>query len=222
MAWVQATKAVKQPAGGITAWQVLRWTVLAVLVLIVVQMLRRPSPPTAAAPTQQEALASAASFRTKLDGLAAAHDEGASGREARFSEDELNAYVQQSTGALPQPQDAGASAPSPAAGSEDAAGSVVKSTRVGMIGDQMTVQIVVERFGRDIYFTLSGKLGSQDGYATFHPTSCKLGALTMPLGFIDEQIQQKLQAAGNRERMKLPDFIREIRVENSELVIVEK
>lgn len=221
MGWVQATKTAKQPGGGITAWQVLRWTVLAVLLLVVVQMLRQPSPPTASAPTQQQALASAASFRTKLDGLAAAHEEGSSGQEAHFSEDELNAYIQQSTGALPNPQDA-APTPPPVTGSEDAAGSVVKSTSVGMTGDEMTVQIVIERFGREIYFTLAGKLSSDNGYATFHPTRCKLGELSMPLGFIDEQVQQKLNEPQNRERMKLPDFIRDVRVENGELVIVEK
>ena len=222
MAWVQATKTAKQPSSGITVWQVVRWTFLAVLLLVVVQMLRRPSPPTLPAPTQQQALASAASFRSKLDSLAAAHDQGSSGQEARFSEDELNAYIQQSTGALPNPQDAGSATPAPVNGSEDAAGSIIKKTSVGMVGDEMTLQIVVQRFGRDIYFTLAGKLSSDNGYATFHPTRCKLGELTMPLGFIDERLQQQLNQPGNREHLKLPDFIRDLRVENGELVIVEK
>ncbi len=52
MAWVQATKTAKQPAAGITAWQVLRWTVLLVLVLAVVVgvflVMRRRRTPVAA------------------------------------------------------------------------------------------------------------------------------------------------------------------------------
>ena len=222
MAWVQATKTAKQPSPGMSPWKLIRWAVLAVLLLIVVQMLRHPAPPTAAAPTQQQALASAASFRGKLDALATAHEEGAPGQEARFSEDEVNAYIQQSTGALPLPADAAASTPPPPTGNEDAAGSAVKNTSVGMTGDEITVQITIERFGKDIYFTLSGKLGAENGYATFHPTSCKLGDLTIPLGFVDQQVQQKLAEPENRERLKLPDFIQDLRVENGQLVIVEK
>ena len=231
MAWVSGGAAAakarsdeeKKPSG-FSVWRLLRWTVLLLLIVVVVQMLRRPATPPAVQRTPQERTADAAAFRSKLDGLERAHSQGMPGVPARFSENELNAYIEQSVAEVP----ANAAQAAHAAGvprnseAEAAAASMVKAPVVAMAGDEISVQMPVERFGKEFIFSLSGRLGSEEGYVTFHPTSCKLGLVSIPLGLVDNLVQKKLAEPENREKMKLPDFIQSVRVEDGELVVVEK
>jgi hypothetical protein len=91
-----------------------------------------------------------------------------------------------------------------------------------MAGDQVVGQFVVQRYGMDIYVTLAGKLSSQDGYVGLKPSLFKVGDLNVPISWVDSTLQSKLADPENREKLKLPPFVSEIRVENGELVIVEK
>jgi len=91
-----------------------------------------------------------------------------------------------------------------------------------MVGDQVVGQFVVQRYGMDIYVTLAGKLSSQDGYVGLKPSLFKVGDLNVPISWVDSTLQSKLADPENREKLKLPPFVSEIRVENGELVIVEK
>jgi hypothetical protein len=74
--------------------------------------------------------------------------------------------------------------------------------------------------GKDVYVTLAGHLGSQDGYVTFDPTEFKVGALNIPVSLVNSALQKKL--VEQREQLKLPQGIASLRVENSELVITQK
>jgi hypothetical protein len=225
MGWVNAAAKAPEnkPGSGLTVGRLLRWTILLVLIVVIVQMLRRPAPVASTERTPQQRAADAASFRAKLDNLQDAHVQGGAGQQAVFTEDELNGYIQQSIAELGSPATA-ASSPS-SSGAEEAqqiAANAAQKASVALVGDEIRVQTTVERFGKEFVFSLSGHLGSEDGYATFHPTSCKLGALSVPLGLVDDAIQKKLAEPENREKMKLPDFIQSVRVENSQLVVVEK
>jgi len=68
----------------------------------------------------------------------------------------------------------------------------------------------------------SRRLGSKDGYATFEPTSFKFGDLVIPTSAVNDALQRKLAEPENREKLKLPDFVQSIRVQNGELVVEEK
>ena len=91
-----------------------------------------------------------------------------------------------------------------------------------LVGDQVVGQFVVQRYGMDIYVTLAGKLNSQDGYVGLKPSFFKVGDLNVPISWVDSTLQSKLADPENREKLKLPPFVSDIRVENGELVIVEK
>lgn len=91
-----------------------------------------------------------------------------------------------------------------------------------MVGDQVVGQFVVPRYGVDIYVTLAGKLSSQDGYVGLKPTLFKVGDLNVPISWVDSTLQARLADPENREKLKLPPFVSDIRVEKGELVIVEK
>jgi hypothetical protein len=68
--------------------------------------------------------------------------------------------------------------------------------------------------------TLAGHLGSKDGYATFDPTEFKVGDLNVPVSLVNDSLQKRL--AEQRDRMKLPDNVGGIKVENGELVMTQR
>jgi len=63
-------------------------------------------------------------------------------------------------------------------------------------------------------------LGSKDGYATFDPTEFKVGDLSIPVSLVNDALQKKL--IEQHDRMKLPDNVNGIKVENGELVMTQR
>ena len=96
----------------------------------------------------------------------------------------------------------------------------VKGYQVKLEGDIARGQFLTQIAGKDIYVTLAGHLGSQDGYVTFDPTEFKVGDLSIPVSLVNSALLRKL--AEQREQLKLPEGIVSLRVENGELVITQK
>jgi uncharacterized protein YpmS len=96
----------------------------------------------------------------------------------------------------------------------------VKSYQVELDGDVARGQFIVHLPAADIYVTLAGHVGSQDGYVSFDPTEFKIGELSIPVSLVNSALQKKL--VEEREQLKLPDGIASLRVENGELVITQK
>jgi hypothetical protein len=101
-------------------------------------------------------------------------------------------------------------------------GAPIRTVQVAFQGSEVTGQFVTEIYGKAVYITLAGHLGSQDGYVTFEPTAFKVGDLVVPVSWMKDEFQKKLAEPENREKLRLPDFIASLRVENGELVITEK
>ena len=98
----------------------------------------------------------------------------------------------------------------------------VRTVQVGFLRDEVTGQFATQVYGKDVYITISGKLGSKDGYVTFDPTGFKFGDLEIPVSWVNDALQKKLADPENHEKLKLPEFVSQLRVENGELVITEK
>jgi hypothetical protein len=96
----------------------------------------------------------------------------------------------------------------------------VKDYKVNFDGDVARGQFVTQIGGKDVYVTLAGHLGSKDGYATFDPTEFKVGDLSIPVSMVSSALQQKLSE--QRDRLKLPDDVGNIKVENGQLVATQK
>ena len=71
-----------------------------------------------------------------------------------------------------------------------------------------------------MWVTLSGHLGSKDGYATFDPTEFKVGDLNVPVSLVNDALQKKLNE--QKDRLKLPENVGGMKVENGELVMTQK
>ena len=96
----------------------------------------------------------------------------------------------------------------------------VKDYQVSFDGDVAHGQFLTHIAGKDVWVTLSGHLGSKDGYATFDPTEFKVGDLNVPVSLVNDALQKKLNE--QRNRLKLPDNVGGMKVENGELVMTQK
>ena len=199
-------------------YRVVRWLMLAGMVITIFLGLKSPAP-VAEALAPELIKQNAESFQQKLTELANAQSSGETGTEVHFTAPELNAAITQAT--LPQPA---ATAPTPAAqpAPQPSAEQIpIKSTQVSFEDDVVKGQFLTEVYGKDVYITVAGHLGSRDGYVTFEPTEFKVGDLSVPVSMVNPVLQRKLADPENRDKMKLPEFVKDLRVENGELIITE-
>jgi len=96
----------------------------------------------------------------------------------------------------------------------------IKDQQVSFDGDLVHGQFLTEIAGKDVWITISGHIGSKDGYASFEPTEFKVGDLSVPVSLVNPALQQKLSE--QRDRLKLPEFVGGMKVENGELVLTQK
>lgn len=151
----------------------------------------------------------------KMQGLEASHQRGETA-EAQFTSEEINALMQEQTSGSPG-----------AAEQKDAGQQVISSTaaepvKVSFLDDHVTGQAVANVQGKDVYITVSGRLGVSGGYLTFEPTKFKIGDLPVPVSLVSSRLQSKLNDPETHEKLKLPDFVSDLRVDHGQLVIVEK
>jgi hypothetical protein len=135
--------------------------------------------------------------------------------EVHINSDEISAVLAQSLGNA-----GGASALSPDANIGSSAAPTIKDQQVSFDGDLVHGQFLTEIAGKDVWVTVSGHIGEKDGYATFDPTEFKVGDLSVPVSLVNPALQKKL--AEQRDRLKLPDNVGAMKVENGELVMQQK
>ena len=196
-------------------YRVVRWFMLAGVAVSILLLLKSPEPVAQALdPVLVEQ--NAASFQQKLTELAQAQSAGETGTEVHFTAPEVNAAIVQATTGQP------AAAPTPASQpvTQPPAEQVpIKSTLVGFEDDVVKGQFLTEVYGKDVYITVAGHLGSRDGYVTFEPMEFRVGDLSVPVSMVNPVLQRKLADPENREKMRLPEFVKNLKVENGELVI---
>jgi|SRR5579864_2796282 len=209
----------------------MQWTGKRIVTIVLVvgsvvttyQLLSKPQP--VAVPQNAEAARmNAQSFDQKLQQLQAPRTPGSPPAEVHFSSDEVSAEMARSMGAAAAAPTSPAKPVNSVPNSPDAeigTGEVqVKDYQVKLDGDVARGQFLTQIAGKDIYVTLAGHLGSQDGYVTFDPTEFKIGDLNIPVSLVNSALQKKL--VEQREQLKLPDGVTSLRIENSEMVVTQK
>jgi hypothetical protein len=203
---------------------------LAASLLAIFLVLKKPHP---VAPAQSPAAAAAnvQSLENKLEQLDQPKNPGQAPAQVHFSADEITAALAQAAAMVPASAGTASSSapaisglPASVPSSPDAVmgegEAEVKDYKVNFDGDIARGQFVTQIGGKDVYVTLAGRLGSKDGYATFDPTEFKVGDLNVPVSLVSSALQKKL--AEQRDRLKLPDDVGDIKVENSQLVATQK
>lgn len=181
-------------------YRVARWLILAGLLLAVLLMLRTPAP--IARPMDPAAQADRAkSFQQKITQLAAANAGGQTGAEVRLTADEVSAGMNE-------------------AGATDGGKPPTAPYQVSFENDVVRGQFTTSVRGRQVWVTIAGHVDARDGYVRFTPTAFRIGDLPIPVALVRGRLEQKLQE--QREKLKLPDFVSDLRVERGELVVREK
>ncbi|HLV89213.1 MAG TPA: hypothetical protein VKV39_19675 [Candidatus Sulfotelmatobacter sp.] len=171
---------------------------------------RDSQPPGSSEPT---AVTPATTAAQPTPSVAAAQSSTASKAEVHINSDEISAVLAQSLG------NAGTEGLSPNS-SVGSAAPTIKDQQVSFDGDVVHGQFLTEIAGKDVWITISGHIGEKDGFATFDPTEFKVGDMNVPVSLVNPALQKKL--AEERDRLKLPDNVGNVKVENSELVMQQK
>jgi len=192
-------------------------------VVAIVLVLKKPQP-VSQPMTPAVAAQKADSLQQKLQQLDEPRQAGQSPAEVHLNSDEVSAALAQAAGAIPASALAGAGLPTTVPSSPDAqigpGQPEVKDYQVSFDGDVARGQFVTQIGGKDVTVTLAGRLGSKDGFATFDPTEFKVGELNIPVSLVNGPLQKKLDE--QRDKLKLPNDVGGIKVENGELVMTGK
>src|SRR5690348_3488539 len=146
-------------------YRVVRWITFAGLVISTFLLLKSPDH-IAQALNPALAKQNAESFQQKLTELANAQSLGEEGTEVHFTAPEVNAAIAQAAAAAPPPgaRPTPAAQPVPPASAEQVP---IKSTQVSFEDNVVRGQFLTQLYGKDVYITVAGRLGSRDGYVTF-------------------------------------------------------
>ena len=205
-------------------YKIFRWFVLAFSVTVLVLILWPQSPPDVQIdPSALESL------QEKMQ--RSARPTMAASRQIRLNEGELNGWMRSNL-AIQAEAPAPPPAPTPEFSSPNATlpptsdeltveqvQSNVRDVKVRIEGDKLYGYVLFDLYGKKMTLTLDGRLIVKDGYLRLEPTAMKLGSLPIPRATLERAVSQLFDAPENREQFRVPPHIRDIRIENSELVV---
>jgi hypothetical protein len=70
--------------------------------------------------------------------------------------------------------------------------------------------------------TVGGTLRAVNGQLQFTPRQLKLGSLPIPVFTVQSALRAKLDSPEVRDRLRLPESMQDVRIENGELVLQAK
>jgi hypothetical protein len=201
----------------VTIWQwgfrLLRWSTYLAAVVTLILLLHKSPPPSVAASPQAAARAE--------EKFGQVHQSLSDGQQAtlRLDEAELNSFL------LTHLELASSSSLSPSDGqSAKTAGDVeqmqssVRDVKVQMIDDRVKAYVVFDVHGKDLSLELEGRLGATNGYLKFEPLSGQIGSLPIPQSTLESAVKRLMDSPENRDRLRLPPDLADLRIENGEFV----
>ena len=207
-----------EPRVSVFRWvfRILRWsTYLATLITLILLLHKTPPPVVASTPQ------AAASAEQKVSQVEQSVSQGQPAT-LRLDETELNSYLANHLDLAPQ---AAATAPSGGGGAGapsdvdvEQVKSSVRDVKVQMEGDQVHAYLVFDMHGKEMSLDLVGRLGAADGYIKFEPVSGHIGSLPIPQSALQSAVKQLMESPVNREKLRLPSDVSDLRIENGELV----
>jgi hypothetical protein len=204
------------------AFRIVRWTTYAAaLITIVLALHKTPPPPVETSP--QAAVRAEQKFADVERSVAAGQS-----ATLRMDETELNSYLSshlelsdRTPKAAPAGgQQGGANDAGPTAQDVEQMRSNVRDVKVQLIEDRVKAYVVFNVHGKDMTLQLEGRLSAQNGYLNFEPVSGQIGSLPIPQSSLESAVQRLMNSPENREKLKLPPEITDLRIQNGEVVAV--
>jgi hypothetical protein len=207
-------------------FRIVRWTVYACALIVLILLLHKPAPPVVST-TPEAAARAEQKFQDVQQSLA-------QGQPAtlRMTETELNSYLASHL-ALAQngnaPNGAANAVPSgtpnaapnsdqPTMDDVEQMRSNVKDVKVQLVDDHVRAYVVYDVHGKDMTLQLVGKLGADNGFLRFEPVSGQIGSLPIPQATLEAAVRKMMESPENREKLKLPSDISDLKIENGEVV----
>ncbi len=202
-------------------FRVIRWTTYAFAIVALVLLFHRAPQPLVETSPQAAARAE--------EKFAQVEKAVANGQPAtlRMDETELNSYLASHLALAGN----GAPNPAPAGGAQSAPNgatptpqeveqmrSNVRDVKVQLIGDRVKAYVVFDVHGKDMTLQLEGRLGAQNGYLHFEPLGGRIGSLPIPQSTLESAVQRLMNLPENREKLRLPSEISDLRIQNGEVV----
>ena len=94
----------------------------------------------------------------------------------------------------------------------------VRDVKVQLIDDRVKAYVVFDVHGKDMTLQLEGRLGAQNGYLHFEPLGGQIGSLPIPQSTLESAVQRLMNSPENREKLRLPSEISDLRIQNGEVV----
>jgi len=195
--------------------RILRWTVYACALLVLVLLLHKSAPPPVV--TTPEA-ASRAERKFADVQQAVAQGQPAT---LRMDETELNSYLASHL----ELSGNGAAGTTSVPGRDQATTETVEQMRsnvrdvkVQLLDDRVRAYVVFVVHGKEMTLQLEGRLGADNGFLKFEPVSGQIGALPIPQSTLEAAVRRLMDSPENREKLKLPDDISGLKIENGEVV----
>lgn len=219
-------------APGISKWKwgfrIFRWSTYLCALITLLMVFHKSAPPVV-----QTSAQAAARVEEKL---AEVDQELNAGQPAtlRMDETELNSYLvshlelRDTPAILPPANTPTASSPSetpvaaPTADEIQQMRSNVRDVKVQLAADRVKAYVIFNVYGRDLTLQLEGRLNAQNGFLNFDPISAQLGAFPIPPSSIRKAFERMLESRENREKLRLPENVSELHVENGQLVATYK
>jgi hypothetical protein len=187
-------------------FRVVRWSMYLAALITLALALHKAPPPSVTANTR-----AAQRAEQKINEV---QQSVANGQPAtlRLSEAELNSYLASHLDLSPEDT-------TPTSDDVAAARSSVKDVKVQMMDDRLRAYVVFGLHGKDMTLQLEGKLGVENGFLNFMPTSGQLGSLPIPHSSLENAVKHMMESPENREKLRLPANISELKIEKGELVV---
>ena len=168
--------------------------------------------------------------------IADAEQAVSNGRTAswRMDETELNSYLASHLAIAPAAgQSTAQSSDSPAASATtglpmpsgtsaqqiEQVRSTVRDVKIELIDDRVRAYVLFDFHGKDLSLELEGRLGAANGYLQFEPLAGQLGSLPIPHSTLQAAVQRLMDSSENREKLKIPPEISDLRIEKGEIVV---
>src|SRR5437016_12092445 len=202
-------------------FRIIRWTTYTLAVVTLVLVFHKAPPPLV-----ETSPRAAARAEEKFEQVEKAV---ASGQPAtlRLDETELNSYL----GSHLALEGKDAANPATAGGAQGASNSAgptpqeveqmrsnVRDFKVQLIDDRVKAYVVFDVHGKDMTLQLEGRLGAQNGYLHFEPLRGQIGSLPIPQSTLESAVQRLMNSPENREKLRLPSEISDLRIQNGEVV----
>ena len=100
--------------------------------------------------------------------------------------------------------------------------SSVKDVKVELIEDRVRAYVVFDFHGKEMTLQLEGKLGAEDGYLHFEPVAGQIGSLPIPKSTLEAAVAKMMESPENRAKLKLPNDMSGLKIENGEVVATYK